>query len=207
MLESTSKQKIESYIDKIIDGLKKDARKNIASGIPNHQVIDKITIATVNKFTPESKMILSSTYNMLMEKTLAASFFQNLENKATFYQADILKDLNSHFVFDVPRKIDYEESKKEIDKLIAGGVITVIGTGGVLSITLKSWIPVCMAVVIVSVMAVVLKNKSLNNNSQDINTIIDNYLLGVKNSIMDWIKTIEYFYDDKVKKIEKGMNA
>lgn len=204
MLQSNDKKKIENYIDKIIESLRKDARKSISSGMSDKQVINKITITTVNKFTPESKMILSSTYNMLMEKTLAGSLYLNAENKAAFYQLDILKDLNSKFVFDIPDKIDYQESKKEFDKWVKCGAVVVVG--GIVSIPLKSLIPIGIAVIIAVIMAIVLKDDNKVGKT-DISAIIDNYLSDIKKSVFLWIESVEKYYDEKIAILEKGMKA
>ena len=99
MLRSDERAKIEQYINKISGGIYKEAKKCIQSGMPDQQVIDKVINITVKKFTPESKMIMSSAYNMMMEHTLAKPIFQNTQNKAAFYERDILKELNSKFLF------------------------------------------------------------------------------------------------------------
>lgn len=205
MLDSNEKKKIEDYIDRIIHELAEDAKHDRTSKMPDKAVIDNLTAATVNRFTPESKMILSSVYNMLMKKTLQKDLYQDAGNKAMFYQADILKELNSHFVFDIPDKIDYEESGREVDKLIAGGAVVVVGVGGALSITLKNWAPVCVAVIIAAIMGVVLKTNTESGKVDNIDEIIDSYLDDVKKSILAWVESVEVFYDDRVNDIEKGM--
>ena len=94
MLQSDERVKIEQYINKISEGIYKEAKKCIQSGMSDKQVIDKVINVTVKKFTPESKMIMSSVYNTMMEHTLAKPLFQTAQNKAAFYERDILKDLN-----------------------------------------------------------------------------------------------------------------
>ena len=207
MLVKEDKQKIENYLDKIIAGLREDAKKYAFSGMSNQQIIDKVTNATVNKLTPESKMIMSSVYNMLSKKTLSGALYEDSENKARFYQADILKELTGHFVFDVPNHIDYEECKKEVDKLVVGGAVSVVGVGGVLSITLNSWMPICIAAVIAAIMAVVLSSKGKSANKEDIGGLITNYCDSVRISLIKWIENIEKYYDTRVAEIEEGMKA
>lgn len=209
MLKSSDKRKIENYIQKIIDGLMKDTKESIAFGMSDKQVIDRITKATVNKFTPESKMIMASVYNMMMDDTLAEEIFQKLENKTAFYQMDILKDLNSKFVFEVPDKIDYQESKKELDKWIKGGSAVVVVAGGVASIKFKSFIPlgISLAVVLVAIMGMVIYNNSKKNSGTNINTLVSDYLNSVQKSLLAWVETIENYYDKKIDQLKKGMNA
>lgn len=209
MLKSSDKKKIENYIQKIIDGLMKDTKESIAAGMSDKQVIDRITKATVNKFTPESKMIMSSVYNMLMDATLSEDIFQDPENKTAFYEMDILKDLNGKFVFEVPDNIDYQESKKELDNWIKGGSAVVVVAGGVASIKFKSFIPIgiSLEVVLAAIMGMIIYNNRKKNSGTNINALVSEYLTSVQESLLAWIETIEDYYDRQINQLKKGMNA
>lgn len=202
MLKSNEKAKIEQYISKISEDLYKEAKKYIQSGMSNQQVIDKVINITVNKFTPESKMIMSSAYNTMMEYTLAKPMFQNAQNKAAFYERDILKDLNSKFLFDVPNHINYEESKAEINKWIAAGAVVVVG--GIISIPTNSLIPIGIAVVVAGVMLFMLKDER-KKTKQDISKLIQEYLQEVTKTLMEWLNTVQVYYDECVDELEKEL--
>ena len=161
MLQSEEKAQVEQYVTKICESIFREAEKYIQSGMSDKQVIDRIITITVNKFTPESKMILSSVYNMMMERTLAKPIYQITRNRAAFFELNILKELNSKFLFDVPNRIDYEESRITIDKWIADGVIVV--AGGVISFLATNPIPIGMAVIVAAVMLFILKNGEMIN--------------------------------------------
>lgn len=203
MLENNDREKIQEYVEKILKSIYSSVKKNIESGMSNQDVIDSAVNLTVNKLTPESKMILSSVYNMLMEKTLAKPLYQNAQNKAAFYSRDILKDLNTKFSFEVPAYIDYEESKSLINKWTAAGAICV--GGGVVSITMKNAIPIVIAVIIAGVMLYLLRDKPATGNKQDISVLIKEYLKNVKATLMSWVDEISAYYDGEVKELEKGM--
>ena len=209
MLESSDKKKIENYIQKLMDGLLKDTKQSIDSGMSDRQVIERITKATVNKLTPESKMIMSSVYNMMMNETLSEELFQKPENKTAFYQMDILKELNSRFSFDVPDKIDYSESKNELDKWIKGGSVAVVVIGGAVSIKLKNPVPfgVSVAVALAAIMGLIIYNKCQSNNKSNVNSIVSEYLNSVQVSLTAWIESIESYYDEKIVELKKGMDA
>ena len=151
--------------------------------------------------TPESKSILSSVYNMMMEQTLSGELYQDAEKKAAYYEANILKELGDKFNFEVPAYIDYHESKKILNKWIKAGAVSLVG--GTISISFKSWIPVVIAVVIAGVMALLLDDKK--ENAEDIHGIIEKYLENVKQTLMDWISDIEKYYDERVSAIEREM--
>ena len=89
MLENNDREKIQEYVEKILKSIYSSVKKNIESGMSNQDVIDSAVNLTVNKLTPESKMILSSVYNMLMESTKQSGIlfkgdFKGLEYKVFF---------------------------------------------------------------------------------------------------------------------------
>ena len=209
MLKSDDKLKIEKYIKKIMNDLANDAKESIASGMTDKEVIDRITKVTVNKVTPESKMVMSSVYKMLSRETLSEEIFQNTENKAAFYQMNILNELNNRFVFEVPDKIDYSESKNELDKWIKGGSVAVVVAGGVVSIKFKSFVPfgISLAIALAAIMGLIVYNKSQCSNKTNIDSLISEYLSSVQTSLMAWIESIESYYDERIEVLKKGMNA
>ena len=202
MLRNDEKVKIEQYINKISEGIYKEAKKCIQSGMSDQQVIDKVINITVKKFTPESKMVMSSIYNTMMEHTLAKPLFQNVQNKAAFYERDILKELNSKFLFDVPKHINYEESKTEINKWIAAGAVVVVG--GIISIPTESLIPIGIAVIVVGVMLFMLKD-GIKKNKQDISKLVQEYLQDVTKTMMEWLNAVQVYYDERVEALEKEL--
>ncbi len=205
MLETNEKKKIETYIDKVIEKIFLDIKESERNGITGKMLIDKSVTATVNKLTPESKMILSSTYNMLMEATLKQQRFQNADNQSMFYELNILKDLNSKFSFDIPKNISYEEAVITVTKLEACGAVVV--TGAVVSAVAKNLIPVGIAAVIAAIMAFVLKDKYSvplpgKNNDSDTMKLIEEYLSDVKKSLLSWVTEIEKYYDEKLSTLD-----
>lgn len=202
MLQIDENAKIEQYINKISEGIYQEAKKFIQSGMSDQQIIDKVISIAVKKFTPESKMVMSSVYNMMMENTLANPIFQNAQNKAAFYERDILKELNSKFLFDVPKYIDYEESKAEIKKWIAAGVIVIVG--GIISIPTNNLIPIGIAIIVAGVMLFILNDWG-KKTKHDISKLIKEYLHDVKKTMMEWLNTVQVYYDECVYELEKEL--
>lgn len=203
MLDNNDRQKIEQYIDKIINEINSDVNKIIKLGMSDRQIIDKVVDLTVNRLTPESKMILSSTYNMLAENTLSSAKYYDIEKKATFYEMDILKELNRKFNFEVKKNINYQESSKEINKWIKSGAVVILG--GLISVSLESAIPIGIPVIIAGIMVIVLKNTSTSGH-KGVDSAISEYLMNVKESILLWITSIEEYYDASIDKLEREMN-
>lgn len=201
MLDSRDKNKIEQYIDKMISKLRLDAEKDLKNGVSKKAVLDKLVNATVKKMTPESKAILSSVYNMMMDHTLAKEMYQDVERKAAYYELDIMKELNNKFDFEVPAYIDYTESKQLLNKYTGAGVVTV--AGGFASLSLKTWIPITIAVIIAGLMIWLIEDQKDIN--EDVNVLIDKYLKNVKETLINWIFDIEKYYDEKVSTLESEM--
>lgn len=200
MLTNEDNITIESFIDKLILSLKNDTEKAKSNGVTGKQLIEKVTNMTVNRLTPESKMILSSVYNMMSVHTLAEDYFSDISHKADFYSADILSELNGKFEFDIPKEIDYKKSYTEINMLISSGAIIVAGS--IVSVTLKNWIPIGIAAIIAGIMALVIKKCSSSSPKSDIDTVINRYFASVKASLLAWIKNIEAYYDELVAELK-----
>ena len=198
MLDNKKKQKLEKYIDNIIKDIKADIERYKKLGISNKQLIDKVINLTVNKFTPESKIILASIYDMLKENTLSSDKYAQVKNKAAFYKINILKELNEKFNFEVPDYIDYKESSKLINKWTESGAVVI--AGGVVSITLNTLIPIGIGTIIAGIMAFVLKDES-----KSMNETINEYLESIKKSILLWIESIERYYDQRIEELEREM--
>lgn len=202
MLSKEEKKKIEEHIAKLTNDILSDTINSVNSGVSKKKIIDDCIMYTVSKFTPESKMLLSSVYNMLMERTLKEEFFTNSHNKASFYEMNIFKELNEKFNFEIPSKIEYEESERKINEWIKAGIITIIG--GVISISLKKASPIIVAVVIAGIMTVINKNKE-NNKKEDLTALVKEYLESVKQSLLSWVDSIAEYYDERVNELKKEL--
>lgn len=202
MLENKDKQKIEEYVDKLINDIHTDIEKYIDSKISKKQAINEVIRITVNKFTPESKIILASVYHMMKDKTLQESIFKYAGNEVVFYEKNIQKELNEKFNFEIPSKIEYEESERKINEWIKAGIITIIG--GVISISLKKASPIIVAVVITGIMTVINKNKE-NNKKEDLTALVKEYLESVKQSLLSWVDSIAEYYDERVNELKKEL--
>ena len=202
MLSKEEKKKIEEHIAKLTNDILSDTINSVNSGVSKKKIIDDCIMYTVSKFTPESKMLLSSVYNMLMERTLKEEFFTNSHNKASFYEMNIFKELNEKFNFEIPLKIEYEEKGNKINIWFVDVVITVIG--GVISISLKKASPIIAAVVIAGIMTVINKNKE-NNKKEDLTALVKEYLESVKQSLLSWVDSIAEYYDERVNELKKEL--
>ena len=202
MLSKEEKNKIEEHIAKLTNDILSDAINSVNSGVSEKKIIDDCIMYTISKFTPESKMLLSSVYNMLMERTLKEEFFTNSHNKALFYEMNIFKELNEKFNFEIPSKIEYEEKGNKINIWFVDVVITVIG--GVISISLKKASPIIVAVVIAGIMTVINKNKE-NNKKEDLTALVKEYLESVKQSLLSWVDSIAEYYDERVNELKKEL--
>ena len=201
MLASDEKSKVCEQLDKALQSIQQDAMQSMKKGIASSDIINRVTTLTVNKIAPQSKMLLSSAYNMMMVRTLSDPFFSDSQNKAAFYEADILKEITSKFDFAVPTEINYQRDYSTLKTLAASGAVVV--AGGLIGVTLTSWIPVGIAVVLAGIMEFVIKSKCRISNN-NLNQLITEYLQNVKRSFMLWIDAIESFYDNKVAELKKN---
>ena len=207
MFAPEEKEKIRRHIDKLIEELQASTRRAQAEGANGRVLLDQTVYTTVNRITPESKMLLSGVYNILMKKTLEKELYNIPRNKAAFYERNILKELNAKFIFDVPAHIDYEESNATIRQWIRSGA--VILAGGVISIFVKTVVPVSIAAVIAGLMAVLLKDGKRTGEgiakSDKIDALLQVYFQNVRQSLLAWVDGIDAYYDEKIAELERKL--
>ncbi len=203
MLSKEDKAKMESHIDSVIREIEKMV-DNLPEYFRGRRKIDEVITLTVNKITPESKMILSGVCNQLTKATLSQEKYSDAKIRAEFHKLDISGSIGQHFNFEVPEKIDYEEIDLQIKKLISAGVI-VISASGVVSICFKNWKPIAITSAVVAIAAVIVAvgmhfYKKAKRKDADI--LIAQYLKSVKESLVLWVSSVEEYYDSSVKEFE-----
>lgn len=200
MLRMEDKFKTEQYIAKVVSELRQTIQAFSDTNMPVKVVIEKAVVCTVNRFTPESKMILSNVYNMLQTQTMTASEFQNVEKKDAFYKLHLLETLNAKFNFDIPSDIDYSEGAEIVKKALLFGSMTSEGLGILFSIAKHSFAPVCIGTILAGIMFFARKKKPVA--SGNVMQSVDKYLADVKEALLQWVTDIERFYDEQVATIQ-----
>jgi len=199
MLSNEDLSKVERHIENVLNEIRQSVSR-IPSGLLERQRLDEIINITVNKVTPESKMILTGVCKQLTHGTLTKELYSNPKIKAAFYQEDVSKQITDMFDFTVPAQINFDEINVNVKKLIGCGAI-VIGASGVVSILATSCVPV-VAVGVVSVIAAICLYIYRNNKKSEANLLVDQYFSGIKASLMSWVNSIEKYYDNKVNEFE-----
>lgn len=176
------------------------AQNSKRNGTTEPELINMTVTMAVNKFTVESKMLTTSVYNMLSKRTLAKPFFQASQNQAAFYELNLPKQLRQKFDYTVPQHIDYQEAQKQVYAYVGAGAVAA--AGGVVSICMESWVPVTVAVLLAGIMAAVLYTNS-QKRKQNVERLIQEYLDAIEMSMMDWVGSIEEYYDKQIAVLER----
>lgn len=200
MLQNQDKYKIEQYIDSVNCELRNIIQSFYEMKFPKKIVLQKTVECTVNRFTTESKMILSNVYNMLQTQTMADMYFQNIEKKDAFYKLNLLEKLKAKFNFVVPENIDYATDYQTVKKGLVLGAISVEVGSIIVSIAMHNPVPVIIGSIIAGIMVLILLKIPASTSS--LTTIIETYLSAVKDSLMRWISDIERFYEEQVATIQ-----
>ena len=203
MLTADDRRKLEEYISSIIASLSENAMDDINANFSKKVIVEQTVERTVNKFAPESKMLLNSVCNMLEKNTFRKDIYQRNDVRADYYSMDIRSEFAKKFNFEVPKETSYKESEEILKKLAVSGAVVIVG--GVVSIAVKSFIPVSIAVILAGVMALVLRNAQ--GTGESIANIVNAYLDNVKQTLLAWIDSIEQFYDEKVTTFEERYNG
>ena len=193
MLSEKTINQVKARIDTINKKLKAEADQALSDGWSINEVLEQLTAHAVREFTPESKLLMNSIYNVLSKETLETEFFQVTAHEAAFNKRNIQMDIANHFSFEVPDKVDF---KKDYNELLASGGIVVVG--GLVSIGMESLIPISIAAVIAAIMyGLIAKNKKENQGQ-----LIDQYLISIRGTLVRWLESIAEYYDQQVEALK-----
>ena len=198
MLSADEKARIQEHIHSQTEEIMHWAQNSKRNGTTEPELINMTVTMAVNKFTVESKMLTTSVYNMLSKRTLAKPFFQASQNQAAFYELNLPKQLRQKFDYTVPQHIDYQEAQKQVYAYVGVGAVA----GGVVSICMESWVPVTVAVLLAGIIAAVLYTNS-QKRKQNVERLIQEYLDAIEASMMDWVGSIEEYYDKQIAVLER----
>lgn len=197
MLSNEEKAKIDNYINSINADLLNTVQT--FREFPPKQIIEKTVEYTVTRYSSESKLILSNVFQSLQSQVLSLPEFNSFERKDAYYKLQILEKMNAKFIFDIPKKIDLITVSEEIKRGIIIGAVTIESTGIIISIVLKSLIPVCIGTIIAGIMYFLLRDKLITQ--RNVQQIIEKYLESVKTALLQWVTDIEQFFEEEISKI------
>ena len=197
MLSNEEKAKIDNYINSINADLLNTVQT--FREFPPKQIIEKTVEFTVTRYSSESKLILSNVFQSLQSQVLSLPEFNSFERKDAYYKLQILEKMNAKFIFDIPKNIDLITVSEEIKRGIIIGAVTIESTGIIISIVLKSLIPVCIGTIIAGIMYFLLRDKLITQ--RNVQQIIEKYLESVKTALLQWITDIEQFFEEDISKI------
>lgn len=197
MLSNEEKAKIDNYINSINADLLNTVKT--FREFPPKQIIEKTVKYTVTRYSSESKLILSNVFQSLQSQVLSLPEFNSFERKDAYYKLQILEKMNAKFIFDIPKNIDLITVSEEIKRGIIIGAVTIESVGIIISIVLKSLIPVCIGTIIAGIMYFLLRDKLITQ--RNVQQIIEKYLESVKTALLQWITDIEQFFEEEISKI------
>ena len=81
--------------------------------------------------------------------------------------------------------------------------------GGVISITMKTLMPVGIAALIVAVMAILLRGGIFRRRGgagrDSVAALLDAYFQNVTQSLCAWVDSIDAYYDEKIAELERKL--
>ena len=199
MLNEIDRENVNMAIDGII--------KNIRDSLPKINKPMNVRIEELKKISTritiaESKMLLSDVCGYLRTETLKKEIFKNIDNKIKFDDLDMFNKIDNKFIFEIPNNIDYKNGE-ELKKSLTQSEI-IFTTGGVVSIIIKSLVPVSIGLILAGVWYYTAQ-KNENTRKEKMNEITNKYLKNIKISLQEWVKSIEKYYDEEVDKLEKEL--
>ena len=199
MLNQLDRENIDKAIDRIINNIK-EALPKIDK--PMNIRIEELKKISTNITITESKMLLSDICISLRKETLKKEIYKNIDNKLKFDDLDMFNRIDNKFIFEIPSNIDYKNGEELKKALAQSGII--FSAGGVVSVIIKSLIPVSIGLILAGVWYYTAQ-KNENIRKEKMNEIINKYLKNIKISLQEWVKSIEKYYDEEVDKLEKEL--
>lgn len=199
MLNQLDRENINKAIDRIIKNIKESLPK---IDKPINVRIEELKKISANIIITESKMLLSDICVCLRKETLKKEIYKNIDNKLKFDDLDMFNRIDNKFIFEIPSNIDYKNGEELKKALAQSGII--FSAGGVVSVIIKSLIPVSIGLILAGVWYYTAQ-KNENIRKEKMNEIINKYLKNIKISLQEWVKSIEKYYDEEVDKLEKEL--
>lgn len=199
MLNQLDRENINKAIDRIIKNIKESLPK---IDKPINIRIEELKKISANIIITESKMLLSDICVCLRKETLKKEIYKNIDNKLKFDDLDMFNRIDNKFIFEIPSNIDYKNGEELKKALAQSGII--FSAGGVVSVIIKSLIPVSIGLILAGVWYYTAQ-KNENIRKEKMNEIINKYLKNIKISLQEWVKSIEKYYDEEVDKLEKEL--
>mgnify|MGYP000598718076 FL=1 len=199
MLNQLDRENINKAIDRIINNIN-EALPKIDK--PINVRIEELKKISTNITITESKMLLSDICVSLRKETLKKEIYKNIDNKLKFDDLDMFDKIDNKFIFEIPNNIDYKNGEELKKSLTQSGII--FSAGGVVSIIIKSLIPVSIGLILAGVWYYTAQ-KNENTRKEKMNEITNKYLKNIKISLQEWVKSIEKYYDEEVDKLEEEL--
>ena len=199
MLNQVDRENINKAIDRIINNINEALPK---IDRPINVRIEELKKISTNITITESKMLLSDICVSLRKETLKKEIYKNIDNKLKFDDLDMFDKIDNKFIFEISNNIDYKNGEELKKSLTQSGII--FSAGGVVSIIIKSLIPVSIGLILAGVWYYTAQ-KNENTRKEKMNEITNKYLKNIKISLQEWVKSIEKYYDEEVDKLEEEL--
>ena len=173
MLNQLDRENIDKAIDRIINNIK-EALPKIDK--PMNIRIEELKKISANITITESKMLLSDICVSLRKETLKKEIYKNIDNKLKFDDLDMFNKIDNKFIFEIPNNIDYKNGE-ELKKSLTQSEI-IFTTGGVVSIIIKSLVPVSIGLILAGVWYYTAQ-KNENTRKEKMNEITNKYLKNI----------------------------
>ena len=168
-------------------------------------LIDEVINMTINEVPSKCQYLMSSVYNLMQKHTLADHYFaDDVMHTKKLNEADIMSELKSKIIYDVPDKIEPHEIEKTMNRLITAGAI-VFSVSGVVTIFIsKIPKPISICVLLFGIF-LFGAGKAIQSYQYNRNTdkVINSYLESVAKSIFQWVNSINDYYDNRINEIKR----
>ena len=204
---------IEKSIDSMIEDLIDQAHEIIKTSRTQETASERITKVTSARISADCEGFIVQVYADLLQRVKANPFFEDPEHLNEFYHLGLRESMQDKYRFDIDSLDSYKKGI-EYDEVVAIGKATLASAGvsvatGALGELLKATLVSSLSNPIIILVAAAVgvaffylfaKNKM---KKRDFQLAVDSYLRGIKADIVDWLTSVDTYFEEQVRSLIK----
>lgn len=203
---------IKPKVNVMFEDLGKKVETIVRESSTSSEAINKITKLVSSELATRSKSILSDMLFELTDTLMETDFFSDVSKQNRFTEVNLRQEILSKYQFSPSATVDYKEASREIEAIVAGGTVLLVGgaveVGVVLikGLTLSHLVPIPIGLLIVASIGAALADYmavSPTRSKKAMTKALDDYLAQTKVQFIEWFDEVENYFDTRVEEIKK----
>ena len=203
---------IKDKVDLLFNELKGKAATIVSESSTSKEATEKVTRLVSSELAARSKSILSDMLFDLTDKLMETEYFSDISKQNKFTEANLRQEILNKYQFAPSSSLDFDETARTIQALMAGGATLVVGGAAEVGYVLISGlkvsvlVPIPISVLIVASIGVALADYYANwprRSKKALKNALDTYLDETSKQFIEWFDEVEKYFNSRVEEIKK----